>query len=108
MAFTAATLPSEPNSHTWTSSSTGVIDSLERHGMVRRQPGRHDGRTKLVAGTAKGRPIARRLVPEVHRFEHEVMSGLTEDEQRRLLHLLAKLQAHFPSVAPDSKLATPG
>src|SRR5437763_4314668 len=88
--------------------TTGVVDSLERRGLVRRTKGQDDGRTRLVALTAKGRRVARRLVPEVHRFERDVMAGLTPAEQRRLLQLLAKLQAHFPTVAPNSRLATPG
>lgn len=87
---------------------TGVVDSLERRGLVRRTKGKGDGRTRVVALTARGRRVARQLVPEVHRFERDVMSALSPAEQRRLLHLLAKLQAHFPSVAPNSRLATPG
>jgi DNA-binding MarR family transcriptional regulator len=88
--------------------TTGVLDSLERHALVRRKTGPADGRTRLVALTAKGARVVRRLVPQVHRFEHDVMACLTPAEQRRLLRLLAKLQAHFPTVAPESRLATPG
>src|SRR3954468_12303436 len=59
---------------------TGVVDSLERRQLVRRTKGKEDGRTRLVALTAKGRRLARQLVPAVHRFERDVMSGLTEAE----------------------------
>src|SRR3954451_22606411 len=57
---------------------TGLLDSLEARGLVARQTHATDGRARQVAITAAGRRIARRLVPRMHEFEHDLMGVLTD------------------------------
>jgi len=86
---------------------TGILDSLEKRGMARRRPDERDGRVRMVELTATGRRTVRALLPELHRFEHDVMAGLTIDEQRSFLRSLARLQSNMMRLAPEAEFKTP-
>ncbi len=70
---------------------TGIIDQLAKEGLAERTADPEDGRVAVVRLTSEG----------IHRFENMallhrdwidgLMSGLSEDERRELLHLLIKL-----------------
>ena len=72
---------------------TGILDSLERQGHVRRTPHPDDGRMRLVEIT----PAARRRVEasqrRLHVTEREVMEALSPADQAELLRMLGPLQA---------------
>jgi DNA-binding MarR family transcriptional regulator len=80
---------------------TGVIDSLERHGLVRRTTHARDGRMRLIAITAEGSERALRVRGELHREEKRLLSCLTEPQQRQLLSMVARLQANLDTGAPN-------
>jgi len=82
---------------------TGVLDSLERRGFVKRAASADDGRSREVTLTAKGRKAVDRLVPAMHRFERELMGGLSDAEMRRLLDAVAALQQRLTSLAPTAR-----
>lgn len=74
---------------------TGILDSLQRRGLIRRIPHEEDGRRVLVEMTAEGAAGLMRLHHQLHRAEKRVMECLTESQQRSLLRILAVLQAHL-------------
>jgi DNA-binding MarR family transcriptional regulator len=80
-------------------STTSVLDTLERRGLVERRPHPSDRRKVLVDLTASGRAAIDRILPGIHRLEKEVLHPLTQDEQRDLLSLVAKVQASLSEVA---------
>jgi DNA-binding MarR family transcriptional regulator len=74
---------------------TGVLDTLVKRGMVRREPHPTDRRMLLVRLTAAGSRMADTVRRTVHRGEAEWMSSLSETERARLTELLGKLQRHM-------------
>jgi DNA-binding MarR family transcriptional regulator len=80
-------------------STTSVIDTLERRGLVTRSPHPTDRRKVLVDLTKAGRAAIDRILPGIHRLEREVMEPLGESERRDLLLLVAKVQASLSDVA---------
>lgn len=72
-------------------SMTNRIDRLERAGFVERRPNPVDGRGTLVALTDTGLDIIDRAVTAHVTNQHEIVSGLNDDEQALLSNLLAKL-----------------
>jgi DNA-binding MarR family transcriptional regulator len=80
-------------------STTSVLDTLERRGLVRRSPHPTDRRKVHVDLTASGRAAIDRILPGIHRLEKQVMGTLDEEEQRILLHLVAKVQFSLAEVA---------
>jgi DNA-binding MarR family transcriptional regulator len=81
---------------------TGILNTLERLGLVTRQPHGTDGRMRLVSLTDAGRDLVRRVLPEVHRFEEELLRGLDRSQQIDLLEKLAAVAVRLehPRVQP--------
>jgi DNA-binding MarR family transcriptional regulator len=71
------------------SAAARMVDSLERSGLVRRQPGQ--GREVAVHLTARGRTSAHRLLTTRGAGLTEVLETLDAAEQDALAGLLAKL-----------------
>lgn len=71
---------------------TGLLDSLERRGYIRRRPHPSDRRMILAAITATGRQAASAFRPIVHQQEKEWLGALDETEQRQLLDALHRVQ----------------
>lgn len=71
---------------------TGVLDTLAKRGMVRREPHPTDRRMVLVHLTKAGSQMAHKVRRIVHRAEAEWMRSLSEPERARLTELLGKVQ----------------
>jgi DNA-binding MarR family transcriptional regulator len=76
------------------STVTGVLDSLEKRGLLRRTPHPSDRRMLLIEITDAGRALMRDLGPPLVRSEMEWLSCLTAREQERLIQLLGRVQDH--------------
>ena len=74
---------------------TGVLDTLVKRGLVRREPHLTDPRMVLVHLTKAGSRMADALRHTVHRGEAEWMGTLSELERAQLIKLLGKLQRHL-------------
>lgn len=80
-------------------STTSVLDTLERKGLVERRPHPTDRRKLLIDLTPSGRRAVDQILPGIHALEAKVMSALTERERRDLLDLVAKVQVSVAIVA---------
>ena len=72
---------------------TGLLDSLERRGYVRRLPHSSDRRMLLIELTEAGRQVAHEFRLLVHRRQKEWLADLSEQEQEQLIASLHRLQA---------------
>jgi len=79
---------------------TGVLDSLEARGLVRRVVNRNDNRSRDVTLTAAGRRVVDRLVPRLHEVERDLMGVLSDAELGRLLDVIARLQRRILEMVP--------
>jgi DNA-binding MarR family transcriptional regulator len=77
---------------------TGILQTLERLGLVTRSAHGSDGRMRLVSLTDDGRRLVRRVLPEVHRFEGALFGALDRDEQVALLASLAALARRLDAM----------
>jgi DNA-binding MarR family transcriptional regulator len=80
--------------------TTGLLDTLERRGLLRRAPAGGDGRSREVTLTDDGRRVVRRLVPAMHTFERDLMCTLADDDLSELLAMVAALQAQLVAMVP--------
>src|SRR5690348_21995 len=71
---------------------TGVLDSLAKRGLVRREPHPTDRRMVLVHLTKAGTRMAEKVRRTVHRAEAEWLGSLSEGERAQLTQLLGKVQ----------------
>jgi DNA-binding MarR family transcriptional regulator len=71
---------------------TGLLDSLERRGYVRRTAHPSDRRSLVVELTPEGTAVLQQVRELVHRHETEWMSALSAAELRRYIALLHRIQ----------------
>ena len=70
---------------------TGLIDTLERDGLVTREPDPVDRRMMSVKLTARGLERLNEVLPGHFRRMAVLMSGLSETERKTLVSLLLKI-----------------
>jgi len=69
---------------------TGIVDTLERKGLVSRAPHPTDRRSQLVRLSQAGRDL-QRSIPDLERMFSTCCAGLDAQESRELSRLLIKL-----------------
>lgn len=72
---------------------TGLLDGLERDGLVERQPCPNDRRMLSVHLTDKGHTLMAQMLPNHFCRTTGLMAHLNNDEKKTLIQLLQKLQA---------------
>jgi len=72
---------------------TGLVDSLEKKGLVRREEDPNDRRSKLVRITPAGRRLLKKLLPGHLRAMGRVAGVLSAQEVESLCGLLARIRA---------------
>jgi DNA-binding MarR family transcriptional regulator len=83
-------------------SVTGVVDRLERDGLVARSKVEDDLRVRRVRLTDEGRAVIARVLA-VHAGEIQaLMNGLTARQQATLARLLDQLDAHLETFNADA------
>jgi DNA-binding MarR family transcriptional regulator len=80
---------------------TGVVDSLERRGFVRRATNPADRRSLLIELTPSGLEVLRELRTLVHRNEKAWMEGFADGELRRYIGYLHAIQERLESMPSD-------
>ena len=68
-----------------------VLDRLEKKGLILRQAGKEDRRTKRLYLTPQGRIELRKLAAKVTRIADGIVAPLSASDRAHLMKLLAKL-----------------
>ena len=80
---------------------TGLLDGLERDGLVTRERGEKDKRMILVSLTADALALMEDVLPKHFANIAELMKGLSKAELNELTNLLGKLSDHVKKTNPD-------
>jgi DNA-binding MarR family transcriptional regulator len=70
---------------------TGVLKTLEKRGLTKRQAHDEDGRLVLVSLEPKGEAVIERLFPAFNASEIQVSNALSDREKNQLATLLRKI-----------------
>ena len=87
-------------------SVTGVVDRLQKLGLVARVPSPTDQRVKNVSLTAAGRKLVRRVLQHHPEQVRSLLAGLNALEQEELHRLLGRLGSHLEELGDDSGRST--
>ena len=79
-------------SHVTRATMTGLIDTLERDGLVNREPDPTDRRMMSVTLTSKGRALMQQILPQHFQRMAALMKPLNEAERKTLVDLLVKIR----------------
>lgn len=74
---------------------TSMLDSLERDGLVRREPNAKDRRSINIVVTQEGWEHTNMLIPKTEEINRKALSCLSEDEIDTLSSILKKLRSHL-------------
>ncbi|MFF2043503.1 MarR family winged helix-turn-helix transcriptional regulator [Kitasatospora sp. NPDC058170] len=80
---------------------TGLVDGLERDGLVARRPSAEDGRASVVILTARGAQRLRDMAPEHYARMQAMVGGLSVEERTVFLDLLARLVEGMDALTAD-------
>jgi DNA-binding MarR family transcriptional regulator len=82
-------------------SITGLVDGLERDGLVKREDRSEDRRLRYISLTPAGQELVERLMPDKFRRIAGLLAGLTQPERETLVSLLLKVQDGLPAYRSD-------
>jgi len=74
-----------------------LIDRMVKAGLIRRTRDRKDRRVVIISITEKGKTAVEPAVPAGWDFAREVLSTLSEDEQRDLVNMLERVKCELDS-----------
>jgi DNA-binding MarR family transcriptional regulator len=99
-ANSRALSPAELADHTGVTRATitGLVDTLERDGLVLRTPDPEDRRMLSVALTDRGEKLLRTILPPHFRQMAWLMEPLSEGDRKTLVRLLTKVLERASSV----------
>ncbi|MED7953663.1 MULTISPECIES: MarR family transcriptional regulator [unclassified Streptomyces] len=80
---------------------TGLVDGLERGGLVARRPSTEDGRGNVVVLTTRGSERLRDMAPEHYERMQAMVGGLSIEERTVFLDLLARLVEGMEALTAD-------
>jgi len=82
------------------STVTGIIDRMEREGLVRRERSTVDRRVVHIRLSEKGQKLARQIQVEPMEIFRDALASLTQADLRDLLRIMNKLQKYVRSKVP--------
>ena len=88
------------------STVTGIIDRMEREGLVLRERSTSDRRVVYIRLTDKGRELARSVPVEPMEIFRTVLSTLSRDDTRDLLRVLGKLGKRVRALVREHEAAS--
>jgi len=80
---------------------TGLLDGLEREGLIERRSDSSDRRALLIVLTHKGKLIAQKVVDQHVRWIAGLFSGLSATERRQLVNLMDKVARNLSLSTED-------
>lgn len=89
-----------------TASTTSLLDTLERRGLVARSPDPDDRRKILVTLTENGRQVVDQFLPQIVALQTALMAGLTETQRRQLIESLTTIRDATRTLDTDAVIST--
>jgi DNA-binding MarR family transcriptional regulator len=80
------------------STVTGIIDRMEREGLVTRERSREDRRVVYIKLTAKGRDLAQEIPVEPMEIFRGALESLSAQEMKELMRILTKVAKRVRSI----------
>jgi MarR family 2-MHQ and catechol resistance regulon transcriptional repressor len=80
------------------SNATGLIDRLEKRGLVRRNHNPEDRRVHRVVLTAEGRKLLEKILPDYYRLAEKAWDDVPISQTRQLLEKLSRLNTNIGRI----------
>ena len=87
-------------------SLVGIIDRLEKRGLVARMRSASDRRVVHVMATAEGRSLGEEVIPYVDDINQRIQDSVTKREWNTMQATLEKIANHMNETTPDLQAQT--
>ena len=77
------------------STATGILQLMEQHGIIRREPVEHDGRLKRLVLTEQARAMDEYITERMQQMEQLLRQGITEDELKGWFAVCEKIRSNL-------------
>ncbi len=77
------------------STATGMLQLMEQHGIIRREPVEHDGRLKRLVLTEQARALDEQINKNIQQMEQLLRQGITEDELKGWFAVCEKIRSNL-------------
>ena len=77
------------------STATGILQLMEQHGIIRREPVEHDGRLKRLVLTEQARAMDEYITERMKQMEELLRQGITEDELKGWFAVCEKIRSNL-------------
>ena len=77
------------------STATGILQLMEQHGILRREPVAHDGRLKRLVLTYRARAMDERITERMVQMEQMLRRGITEEELNNWFAVSEKIRSNL-------------
>ena len=74
------------------STATTMLQTMEKHGLIKRAPVEYDARLKRILPTDIAVTRHKIFEEEINRVENQVLNGITKKEAETLLSILNKIK----------------
>jgi DNA-binding MarR family transcriptional regulator len=81
---------------------TGIVDRLERQGVLRRVPNPEDGRSRFIELTPGQQEVFAAALDHTDEQLHELLSSFSERERRRLVRIVDRIVAALDGGVPPT------
>ncbi|PZE54034.1 MarR family transcriptional regulator [Curtobacterium sp. MCPF17_001] len=81
---------------------TGVIDRLERQGILQRVPNPEDGRSRFIELTPGQEQVFAAALDSTNEQLHELLSSFSERERRRLVRIVDRIVSALDEGVPPT------
>jgi len=81
---------------------TGIIDRLERQGILQRVPNPEDGRSRFIELTPGQEQVFAAALDSTNEQLHELLSSFSERERRRLVRIVDRIVAALDGGVPPT------
>ncbi len=83
------------------STVTGILQLMEKRGLVTRSSVESDARLKKITLTPKAIAMHENIVNSIQKTEKSISRGLTEEEKQTFLRICGKIRANLESELPE-------
>jgi len=81
---------------------TGIIDRLERQGILQRVPNPEDGRSRFIELTPGQEQVFAAALDSTNEQLHELLSSFSERERRRLVRIVDRIVVALDGGVPPA------
>ena len=77
------------------STATGILQLMEQHDLIRREPVEHDGRLKRLVLTEQAHAMDEYITERMKQMEQLLRQGITEDERKGWFAVCEKIRSNL-------------